>query len=349
MWRSAFFGLSRQTSLWCVRGQYVALLVGLVSTMTKRRKIIIVGPVGAGKTTAIKSVTDDSCIVTDVKTSDVSNLRKELTTVAMDFGIVPISEHEVLHVYGAPGQDRFSFMWDILSIGAFGVVLLIDNCANYPKRHLHAFVSAFDKQIKETRFILGVTRTDLKAEPELEDYAKWLGELGINADVACVDPREKDDVLFLLNQLLSLRAGHTQEPLFAQPNIGEVAVEDGDEFVDDDDSRFDDAAINAAVNLNGVGGVCLTNGLGQLVYSTINNESLNRIIAFVSGLSQTIEEAGGLGPVRSVTLKSPGDDSLTVLMNSGGRALGLSSERGLAAPLQWDQVEELRQWVMHTQ
>lgn len=318
--------------------------------MTKRRKIIIVGPVGAGKTTAIKSVTDDSCIVTDVKTSDVSNLRKELTTVAMDFGIVPISEHEVLHVYGAPGQDRFSFMWDILSIGAFGVVLLIDNCANYPKRHLHAFVSAFAKQIKETRFILGVTRTDLKAEPELEDYARWLGELGINADVACVDPREKDDVLFLLNHLLSLRAGHTQEPLFAEPKDHDAEVEDSEALGDDDEeSRFDDAAIHAASNLDGVSGVCLTNGLGQLVYSTIDNESLNRIIAFVSGLSQTIEEAGGLGPVRSVTLKSPGDDSLTVLMNSGGRALGLSTERASSAPLQWDQVEELRQWVMHTQ
>lgn len=186
--------------------------------MTSRRKIIIVGPVGAGKTTAIRSVTDDRCIVTDVKTSDVVNLRKEMTTVAMDFGVVPISDTEVLHIYGAPGQARFDFMWDILSIGTFGVILLIDNYNNYPRRNLHNFVSAFAQQIRDTRFIVGVTRTDLKADPPLEDYARWLGEFGINAEVACVDPREKDDVLFLLERLLASRPGHTQEPFTSQAN-----------------------------------------------------------------------------------------------------------------------------------
>jgi len=270
-----------------------------------------------------------------------------MTTVAMDFGVVPISEEEVFHVYGAPGQERFDFMWEIISIGVCGVVLLIDNNRNYPNRDLNAFISAFDKQIEATRLIVGVTRTDIKADPPLEAYAQWLGELGVNAEVACIDPRKKDDVLFLLYRLLEAEIGHTKAPL-PKPPLTAEEVEDGEttdlRFDGMEELQFDETALEACSNLKGVTGVSLTNEMGELVQSSIEDESLNGFIAFLSGVSPTFEETVGKGRIRRVTLKSPRSESLTVFMGSG-RALGLSSERSLSVPLLGEQVEELMQWI----
>lgn len=312
--------------------------------MSKRRKIIIVGPVGAGKTTAVRSLTDDRCIVTDVKSSTPGNLKKEMTTVAMDFGIVPLSDHDFLHVYGAPGQKRFTFMWDILSMGAYGIILLIDNCSQDPKGDLNTFLAAFAPQIAETRFILGVTRTDLKADPPLEEYAKWLGEYGINSEVACVDPRVKDDVRFLLDRVLASRPGHTKTPFELCENLvasPEFAVVDEVE-----EMRVEDQVFNAARGLKGVDGVSLSNGVGETVYSTIGDTGLDGLAALLNGLGHTLEESVGLGPFRSITLRGPEDETLTVLPGSRNRALGLTSDRH-HPPLPWQQVEELKQWVHH--
>lgn len=319
----------------------------------KRHKIIVVGPVGSGKTTAIRTVTDDRSLMTDVKVSDVTHLRKGMTTVAMDFGVVPLSETEALHIYGAPGQERFDFMWEIISQGVCGVVLLIDNCRNYPQKDLKAFLSAFEKPIQETRFILGVTRTDVRDDPPLEAYAQWLGELAINAEVVGIDPRDKDDVLYLLERLLAAEIGHTRQPLTHSPLPQRVALAglegEIDEVVYDsmEELQFDETAMEAASNLKGVTGVSLTNGIGELVRSTIDNESLNGFIAFLSGMSPTLEAASEMGRLKRITLKSPHDESLTVFIGSNGRALGLSSERSLSVPLLGDQVEELMQWIRH--
>lgn len=309
--------------------------------MSKCRKVLIVGPVGAGKTTAIRSATDDRCIVTDVKSTDPAHPNKEMTTVAMDFGIVPIPGRETLHIYGAPGQPRFSFMWDILAVGAHGIILLIDNCSDDPKRDLNTFLLAFVPQIAETRFIVGVTRTDLKADPPLEDYAHWLGEYGINAEVACVDPREKEDVMFLLDRVLESTPGHTQEP-FVEP---EASPEEPDQAAAEV-VRLEESAIQAATTLDGVKAVTLTDGLGHIAHTTLQDSDLNGFIALVSSLSQTFEATAGLGLIRSITLCSPIDDGLTILPGSGNRALGFTSDRHEPLPLPWQKLEELNQWSL---
>ena len=59
-------------------------------TRMRHRKIIIAGPVGAGKTTAICSVSEIEPIVTDARASDDTRQRKEMTTVVMDDGRVPL-------------------------------------------------------------------------------------------------------------------------------------------------------------------------------------------------------------------------------------------------------------------
>ncbi len=83
-------------------------------------KVLFTGPVGAGKTTAIRTISDHLPMMTDVAATDETRDRKPSTTVAMDYGVIRLGRDEVVHLYGTPGQDRFDFMWEILTKGGGG-------------------------------------------------------------------------------------------------------------------------------------------------------------------------------------------------------------------------------------
>lgn len=310
--------------------------------MTKRHKVLIVGPVGAGKTAAVRALADEHALVTDVRATDVAALRKGTTTVAMDFCVVPLGEGEVAHVYGAPGQERFDFMWDILTSGVGGILLLLDNSRNFPRQDLQTFLAAFDRQIAATRFVVGVTHADLSCGPPLEAYARWLGESGTNAEVACVDPRCKDDMMFLLRRLLEQEPGHAAQPI--DRDAGEAA---GDAGQIDSRLDFDFPVFEAAGRLRGVTGVSLIDDIGEAVHSTIDETSCNDLFAYLYGMTPKLEERAGRGRIRRITLRSQQEESLSIFVGKRS-ALGLRSECGVSvAPHLGDQIVELAQWIKH--
>ena len=165
-------------------------------------KIIFTGPVGAGKTTAIHSISDVPPITTDASASDMTKSRKASTTVALDYGMMNLAGGEKLHLYGTPGQERFDFMWDILTTGGIGLILLLDNTRADPFQDMKFFLNTFDKFIADTSVAIGVTQMDLSKKPAIDDYHSQLHTLGLKPPVFAVDARVKSDVSLLVQSLL---------------------------------------------------------------------------------------------------------------------------------------------------
>ena len=113
-------------------------------------KIIFTGPVGAGKTTAIGAISDITPITTDAMASDMTLNRKGHTTIALDYGVLNLDENTKVHLYGTPGQERFDFMWEILSTGGMGLILLIDNSRPNPIKDMQFFLDAFKELLKNS-------------------------------------------------------------------------------------------------------------------------------------------------------------------------------------------------------
>jgi small GTP-binding protein len=165
-------------------------------------KIIFTGPVGAGKTTAIASISDIEPIRTDEHASDMTQKRKSATTVAMDYGMIRLGPKEKVHLYGTPGQERFDFMWDILTKGGIGLVLLLDNTRPTPFEDMRFYIKAFKEFIDGTRLVIGVTQMDARATPTIDEYVRQLAELDVTAPIFEVDARQRTDVSTLIEALL---------------------------------------------------------------------------------------------------------------------------------------------------
>lgn len=180
--------------------------------MIGQHKIIFTGPVGAGKTTAITAISDIAPISTEQIATDETKDKKQLTTVAMDYGSMRLDNGEMLHLYGTPGQQRFNFMWDLLIDGSLGVIIMVDDAEANPLEDLKAFIHAFKEFIHEHAVVVGITRMELSKGFKLEDYQNALLNLNLNIPVFEVDARQHDDVMMLVQALLySLDPGLTGE------------------------------------------------------------------------------------------------------------------------------------------
>ncbi len=167
-------------------------------------KIIFTGPMGAGKTTAIGSISDIPPISTEVRCSDDAQLRKETTTVAMDYGYFSLDDGSRVHLYGTPGQERFDYMWTILTKGGIGLVLLLDNARPDPLADLTFYLDAFNDFIQQTGAVIGVTRMDVSNHTSLDDYRNTLFARDQIFPVFEVDARQPNDVKILIHALLAI-------------------------------------------------------------------------------------------------------------------------------------------------
>lgn len=170
--------------------------------MSTHYKIVFAGPVGSGKTTAIQSLSDIEVVSTEAKASDEVRKLKPTTTVAMDYGLMKLGNGDQVRLYGAPGQQRFDFMWDILTENALGLVVLVSAAGEDPVADLRLYLTAFHALIDRTAVVVGVTHTDRGDVAVRQRLIDEMSQQGIAPCVMDADARSRPDVSMLVKSLL---------------------------------------------------------------------------------------------------------------------------------------------------
>jgi signal recognition particle receptor subunit beta len=182
-------------------------------------KILIAGGFGVGKTTLVGSVSEIMPLRTEEYLTsegfgidDLSGVDlKQTTTVAMDFGRITINENLIFYLFGAPGQDRFWFVWDELALGALGAVVLADT------RRLEGCFASIDYfERRRLPFLVAVNCFDDAPDYQVSDVRLALN-LDPHVPVLLCDARSrqsgKEVLIALMEHVIRLRR---EEPRQAQ-------------------------------------------------------------------------------------------------------------------------------------
>ncbi|MBT2116906.1 ATP/GTP-binding protein [Dyella sp. LX-66] len=167
-------------------------------------KLLFAGPVGAGKSTAIRAISDTPPISTDVPWSDAVAGGKTTTTVAFDYSSIRLDEHSTLHLYGLPGQEQFNFMSAVIAPGAIGVVLLLDGSSSEVVQDGVHQVRRMKRLFPGLQCVIGVAKTDLSPHFSLGELYQAVLTEGCNAPIFTIDPRNRGEVTQLVRALLML-------------------------------------------------------------------------------------------------------------------------------------------------
>jgi small GTP-binding protein len=124
-------------------------------------KMVVTGPFSSGKTQFIQTVSEIDVVATERKISSESERIKETTTVAMDFGRITVDDDLVLYLFGTPGQKRFDFMWEILSEGMLGFVVMVDSSRPETFREARRILETF-RAYAPTPYVVAANKQDLE-------------------------------------------------------------------------------------------------------------------------------------------------------------------------------------------
>jgi hypothetical protein len=163
-------------------------------------KMVITGPFDAGKTEFIRSISEIKVVSTDRRITDDATIAKDETTVAMDFGRITVDDDLVLYLFGTPGQKRFDFMWEILSEGMLGFVVLVDSTRSDTFHEALQILHTFQGYAK-TPFVIAANKQDLPDAWPPKDLQLALGlDNGVKV-LPCV-ATDKESVKNVLLELL---------------------------------------------------------------------------------------------------------------------------------------------------
>lgn len=135
---------------------------------TQTVKIVVTGPFNSGKTELIRSVSEIEVVSTEKRVTAEAEKIKHTTTVAMDFGRITVDNDLVLFLFGTPGQRRFDFMWEILSEGMLGFIVMVDSTRPETFREARIILETF-RAYAPTPYIVVANKQDLPEAWSIED------------------------------------------------------------------------------------------------------------------------------------------------------------------------------------
>ena len=180
-------------------------------------KFVVSGGFGAGKTTFVASISEVPPLRTEAAMTSVAtdvdarkgSAAKTTTTVAMDFGRLTVDEQLVMYLFGTPGQERFGFMWENITAGALGAVILVDT-----DRLDQSFPAVDHFEAKGIPFVVAVNRFEGASRHGLEAVRAALG-VGPDVPVTDCDARDTGSAKQVLLTLLEHLAANARRGTLA--------------------------------------------------------------------------------------------------------------------------------------
>lgn len=165
------------------------------------QKLAIIGEVGAGKTQMVKTLSEISPFATEAKSS--IDIGKEYTTVGIDYGRITLSDDMALGLYGVPGQERFSFLWEFVNHSLWGLLILIKHGETPDYANLDKLLTFFAPEKNQTTCIIGITHCEDADKHSVatlgQEIRVMLMQHNIVAPVINADPRNKESAVSLLS------------------------------------------------------------------------------------------------------------------------------------------------------
>jgi len=168
-------------------------------------KMVVTGPFNSGKTQFIQSVSEIDVVSTERKISSDAERVKENTTVAMDFGRITVDAELVLYLFGTPGQKRFDFMWEILSEGMLGFVVMVDSTRPETFREAKSILETF-RAYAPTPYVVAANKQDNEEAWSIDDLRIALRLAPEVKLISCVATEREKVKTVLLELLYSILA-----------------------------------------------------------------------------------------------------------------------------------------------
>ncbi len=167
-------------------------------------KMVVTGPFSAGKTQFIRSISEIDVVSTERKVSHAAERAvKDTTTIAMDFGRITVDDDLVLYLFGTPGQKRFDFMWEILSEGMLGFIVMVNSSRPETFREARSILETF-RAYAPTPYVVAANKQDIDDAWELDDMRHALRLDGSAKILPCIATDKKRVKAVLLELLYTI-------------------------------------------------------------------------------------------------------------------------------------------------
>ena len=164
--------------------------------------LLIIGPPGAGKTTALAAL------------SDVGVTRAENS--ALETGAVHLRVGALLKLVAAPAEPHLATLWDALLPSAAGIVVLLDASRPDPAADLAAYLAPLRERgaASGRPVVVGITHVDAVGSMAGQVSMPALSCSGCSLPVFDVDAREPRDMRLRLMPITALLEIASRRPVW---------------------------------------------------------------------------------------------------------------------------------------